>query len=383
MGTHPTSTSVALQPCQGPEAPDWETDQVVQAEARICRISRRCAGSQLEGNGSWRMVPRNRQTRVGAASLWCVFVCLGFECVNSGMIGTQLKEYEFRALRCDSVKTSASYSGTRFCDKGAINREYGVSAKTTGGRYTVLQYNPTRKLTGIRCTKRVSSITAICGAFSHSKLVTPPDVMKPVQVPLTTCMMWSQSHVMTTEDGRQLNIETGSTVTYKYLGAGELSLAEGNVECQGGSVQVMGKTHDNILKLITVTVTMEEVTVFEQKGRLRLEKGMLPRQCTLGFEGCNLDDFTIVIDTQAHNLCPYSRIRVANFQATNLEGMDLLVNDEHKMLMETKERITMPSACTNTAARNLISTGFERIYLVEGDVTEQTELIDEIGRAHV
>ena len=90
-----------------------------------------------------------------------------------------LTEYEFDALRCDSIRTSASYSARKFCDPEAIEKEMGIQHQTEGGVYTVLQYSPTRKLSGIKCEKRMSSITAICGAFSHSKLITPPRRVKP------------------------------------------------------------------------------------------------------------------------------------------------------------------------------------------------------------
>jgi hypothetical protein len=91
-----------------------------------------------------------------------------------------LQEFEFEALSCNDVRTTASYSGRKFCDAGNLKKEFGLSDREKYGPFTVIQFNPVRKFTGIKCEKRISVITAICGAFSHSKLVAPPDILNPV-----------------------------------------------------------------------------------------------------------------------------------------------------------------------------------------------------------
>jgi len=88
-------------------------------------------------------------------------------------------EYVFEALSCGDVRTAASYSGRKFCKTENIQKDFGLKRRNPGGLMTVVQYNVQRKFKGIRCAKRVSSITAVCGAFSHTKLVAPPDVLQP------------------------------------------------------------------------------------------------------------------------------------------------------------------------------------------------------------
>jgi hypothetical protein len=119
-------------------------------------------------------------------------------------------EVEFEAIRCNNVKTTASYSGRKFCDQRNIQKEYGIQERYSGD--TLIQMSEIRKFKGIRCQKRMSSITALCGAFSHSKLTVPPDVLVPVKVSERECIEVAQSQNLTTEDQRQVRVLIGSTL---------------------------------------------------------------------------------------------------------------------------------------------------------------------------
>jgi len=284
------------------------------------------------------------------------------------------KEYVLDALKCDDVRTSAAYSGRKFCNKQIIENDYEVGARAPSGKYSVVQFSPNRKIKGVRCVKKVSTITAICGAFSHSKLVTPPDVLVPVAMTARECMEATQTHFITTEDQRQLRVPMGTQVTYKYISTGSVTLSESNVACEGGEMSVLGKKHDNIVKLVTVNLLVEEIDVFESKGRLKTEEGLLPRQCSLAFEGCTLDDMTLIIDLNKVNLCQYKSIRAARFDAISWQGKSLLINDEHKILVAVKDKIPIPSECVLRG--NLIKTNFERIFLIQGDIDQEIDMID-------
>ena len=125
-----------------------------------------------------------------------VIVFFRYDKVKAIEPGTQLiQEYMFDALTCNDVRTTASYSGKKFCQEELIKKEYGLGDRTPNGEMTVIQFNPIRKFKGIKCEKRVSAITAVCGAFSHSKLVAPPDVLMPVIVTQKECALAAQPKV--------------------------------------------------------------------------------------------------------------------------------------------------------------------------------------------
>ena len=128
-----------------------------------------------------------------------------------------VQEYVFDALQCNDVRTTAAYSGRKFCQEDKIKQEFGMSERTPGMEMTVIQFNPARRFKGVKCEKKILTITAVCGAFLHSKLVAPPDVLMPVNMPQRECAMAAQSSFLTTEDQRQLRVSIGTVNTYKYI----------------------------------------------------------------------------------------------------------------------------------------------------------------------
>lgn len=289
-----------------------------------------------------------------------------------------VQEYLFDALQCNDVRTTASYSGRQFCQEDKIKKEFGISDRRPWGEMTVIQYNSARRFKGVKCEKRISAITAVCGAFSHSKLVAPPDVMMPVMVPQKDCALASQSSFISTEDQRQLRISMGSANTYKYIESGQITFSETNVACEGGELKIHGKKHENLIRLVTVNFVMTEVDVYERQGRLRTNTdGVLPRACNLAFEGCALEEMTLVIDLSKINLCQYVRIRSTLFEEVQgeVETSKLsVISDEHKMLFEIGARIEIPSECN--IAGTLIRTNFERIFLYNGALGNGIDMID-------
>ena len=295
---------------------------------------------------------------------WCVIVAADKTIVKGKKLGTG-EEFRFDALQCDSARTLARYSGRRFCSIDKIRQENGLLDKGPSSEYGVLQYNPTRKFKAIKCEKRVSTLTAVCGAFSHSKLVEPPDVLKPVKIPKQDCIDAASTKLITTEDGRQLRAGMGVVATYKYVETGTVVLSENNVACEGGEMKVKGKKHESIVELVTVNFKITEIEVSEELGKLRTSEGSLPRQCSLEYEGCVLDDMTLVIDLTKVNLCQYTQVRRAKFKLFRTEGRDMAQNDEYKLLFQLGGKRVIPNACSTQGT--LLKTNFDRLFLLSAD----------------
>lgn len=297
---------------------------------------------------------------------------------SSAIVGKpEAEEYNFEALQCNDIRTSAVYSGKRFCDPDSIRKESGISERNPGGVYTIIQHSPIRKFKGTKCEKKVSTITAVCGAFSHSKLVTPMDILTPVMINEKDCLEMYRSQMVTTEDERQLRINIGSTITYKYVESGSVTLSEDNVACEGGEVKIFGKKHENVLKLVTVSLKLVEIDVWEKQGRLKTEDGILPRQCSLAVEGCGLDDMTLVLDLSKINLCPYAKIREVNLETISTKEQHMLINDEHKILLTVKDKVVIPIECVLRGS--FIRTNFDRLLLYPGELGQNVDMIDPVN----
>ncbi len=289
------------------------------------------------------------------------------------------EEFRFEALQCNEARALSRYSGRNFCDTNKIKEENGLMQKQEGSVYTVLQYNEKRVFNAIQCEKKVSTLSIICGAFSHSKIIEAPDVLKSTRIPRQECSDIADTNLVTTEDGRQLKALVGTRLTYKFVEAGAVTLSAHNVACEGGEMKIAGKKHDNVVRLITVEFRIIEVGILEDKGRLKSRNdGWLPRACSVANEGCSLEDFTLVINPSKVPQCMYAEVRKAVFKSASTEGRSLLVNDEHKMLFQISGKAPSPTNCPWSA--KLIKTNFDNLFLVAGELTVtnkvEAELVD-------
>ena len=60
---------------------------------------------------------------------------------------------------------------------------------------------------------------------------------------------------------------------------------------------------------------------------------------------------TLVIDTRKVNCCRYVVVRKANFQRFQYGGTQLLINNEHKVLVEEREEEPLPMDCLGRGAK--------------------------------
>lgn len=297
-------------------------------------------------------------------------------CETEAVVFNNAPEYVFDALSCKQVKTSAAYSGRSFCDPGKIAKETGTM--TTDGKemMSVVQAKTVRRAVVLKCEKRKSVLTAICGAFSHSKLTSPPDVMAPVLIPLAACAGIRDSLIYKTEDDRSLRVAPGAEVAYKYIETGAVTLSEHNVACEGGNLRVNGKDHDNIIRLVTVTLITTELEVLESEGVLRVNGVPLPRKCSLMLEGCELDEYTLAFDAAKINLCPYALVRVDMFQKLVDGSKQLRRSEQHKLMFELGDQLDIPHECLSRG--RLWRTNFDRLFLFSGDLATRVDLIDTV-----
>ena len=274
------------------------------------------------------------------------------------------EEYAFDALKCDNSHALARYSGRQFCNTDRIKTDAGVPKRVETGEHVIVQKNPELRFQGARCQKKKSSITAVCGAFGHSKIVEPLDVREPVRLSLSECGDVVATQILTTEDGKQIRIIPGTEVTYKYLDTGEVTLSEGNVGCEGGELKIAGKKHSNIVEFVTITYKVTQVEVTEVGGRLKIDEGLLAPACAVAYGGCSLEDMTLVIDAGKVNRCPYGEVRRTKFQGFQYQGKEMMISDEHKILVEVKEEVPLPADCRSRG--QMRRTNFDRLFLFSG-----------------
>ena len=213
------------------------------------------------------------------------------------------------------------------------------SQSTTSKPQTVLvlQYNTQRVIQGYKCEKFVSRYEAICGAFSHTKVLSPPDVRAAVPFLAQDCATAIKRQSYIKEDGNSVPIEPNRRIYYKYTEFGSLTWSTDNVACTGSSITVNGQVHNNVLSLVTAEVLIKSISIEIDIGRAKDLDSLtdLPSSCAHDII-CQDGMTGYVLEHQSS--CPLYTIRtlpMTNVKVKSGKGeeQDALVSHEHKLLL--------------------------------------------------
>ena len=292
---------------------------------------------------------------------------------------TEVPEFSFGALRCDDVKNNAMYGDADFCDEDQRLGDEQAGVEEVDEGLTIIQQAAIRAFKGFKCTKRVSVITTLCGMFSHVKLQSPMDILKPQRVTVTECKYMRDAQSYKTEDQRELPISPGSTITYKYVAAGSITLSEHDVACTGGVIQAQGEKHDSMLRLVTVDVTLSELEILEDdedEGRLTANGEKLSRVCAVRSEGCVFERGTVVFSKENRDKCHYHPVRTSQFRHVVRRGQAMVKDIKHKILLEWRNRTVIEDGCP--FGKELIRTNFDRLFILPGGVWKDPSVMKPI-----
>jgi hypothetical protein len=236
---------------------------------------------------------------------------------------------------------------------GLLTDVCGRAPKSDEGKeedVVILQYSETRVLKAYRCKKKVSRINEICGAFSHSKILEPPDILKSVPFDSTVCQETLKRLTYTKETGQTMVIDVNRSYDYKYIEHGKLTISSNDVACEGANLVLPnGETHQSIVTLVTVNVEFKEVQVEEGLRTLMdLDSNVrLPQRC-LGRDLCE-DGMTAYVIHHPPSLCPLYNVRTVRMkkiEVNTARGLEpAFLSQQHKMLFLLKGEETVDNAC--------------------------------------
>ena len=249
---------------------------------------------------------------------------------------------------------------------GLVDDICGKPTNTTSERITqdviVLQSSGTRVITATRCKKQAHRILMYCGAYSHMKLIEPPDVHRDEEFTKEACKL-TTTGVYKREDGNLMNVEKGRPLRYKYLEHGKVTFNPTNVACEGATFNIGGEQHKGIIEYMSIEVMIEEVTIEIDDGSIRdLDANIkLPYACGKD-EACTNGPVAYVWKNPEH-WCPLYHVRtipMERIQLTTVKGTEnALISHEHKLTLIMRGSYTVPRDCREL--RKVYNTNYDQI----------------------
>ena len=234
----------------------------------------------------------------------------------------------------------------------------------------ILQYSSKRIVKGVRCSKRSSKMSLICGALSHNKIISPMDILYPDLFSSTACQDTIDRRSYEREDGTLVPIRVDEKIYYKYIEHGSLTLSENNVECKGSAVQINGETHGSVVTLVSTEVVLETVTLeIDQDVIVDLDLHLqLNSECAKSTV-CTDGNYAYVIEHTTIN-CPFYAIQQIEMRALTITTptgkKEALVNDEHKLFFTLGEEELAESGCKSLYLFKVTPTTLVDIKILRG-----------------
>ena len=112
----------------------------------------------------------------------------------------------------------------------------------------------------IRCTAFRRSVSLHCGMFSHSLVIRPSEVRRPVRLSIKECEQMHSSAIWSCPNNNQKHPISSSGKTYlNYIEAGRMRYHHHQVSCEGSKQVINGKVYEGILTMVDVEVEIKEV----------------------------------------------------------------------------------------------------------------------------
>lgn len=271
-----------------------------------------------------------------------------------------VSNYALPALDCRHPKMIRNGLLSGLCNSTKPSQE-GTEVATL-----ILQYSSKHIVDAVRCERVISRMTLICGAFSHTKLVSPMDILEPIPFKQEDCYSTIMHRMYTKEDGNTLPIDVDRFYDYKFVEHGKLILSHDNVACSGSTVYVNGEEHSGLVTLVTARVSFTSVKLELDIGQAQdLDNNQeLPSSCARDkYCMAGTAAYFIKHPDSACALYQVRTIPMREVQLNTATGIKkAMVSHEHKLLFVLGGQESAPVGCSPLFS--VLSTIYKDIKLV-------------------
>lgn len=294
--------------------------------------------------------------------LWCGIMVNGAPVGQQKLLPGRYRQADtLRALDCRKPVSIKHGMIADICQNATMN--------STGKMEEVYVMQRASQVTvkGHRCTRRVTSVYEVCGAFSHSKLMQPPSILEPEMLSMEDCLKMRDHSIYTKEDGNTISTDVNTVVRYKMVRHGTLHTSTENVECVGTTIWINQEQHKSVVELLSVELLIEEIDIsIEGRKATDLDREIpLPEAC-VSENRCLVGTTSYVLRPRPDQ-CPLFVVRklpMEHIQVdTDAGRKPAIINRAHKLFFMLGEQEAVPDCPTST---NMYHTEYPNILLAFG-----------------
>ena len=153
--------------------------------------------------------------------------------------------YSLSLYDCHNIRNLLTFKVSNTCKRENPNPEM----DTTNTTFTLLQKQDIVAMNGYSCRIKYSRFVDYCGAYSHSKIITTPEVEISHVLSPIDCLDLIHTWVFTTPDGIKRPVSLEAENVYSIEELGSISIGEDTISCQGQPKKVGGHIMNEVLQI--------------------------------------------------------------------------------------------------------------------------------------
>jgi len=269
--------------------------------------------------------------------MWSGHLVLGWYCClysTQAAIQSSVRQHTIKALDCRSPTRVLSWSWGQMCTepKEGFNTDFVDKVDVM-----LLQEDTMKKIRAGRCSRRTTRLVLYCGAYSHSKLTMPPDILQYEPLTLDQCQTLVHSNTYYGPGKSVIHVPMNGRGVLKGYEHGSVTFGPYNTECVGADVIIDGERHTSVVVYTTTVVELTETTLISQTGKLTDTDSRIniPSTC-INTAGCVYGDYTYVL-LEVPSQCNLYEVRTISATVVSLPhdsvSTQYYVNTEHKIIV--------------------------------------------------
>ena len=234
---------------------------------------------------------------------------------------------------------------------------------------TLLQQRQFDKTSGYSCQITKSTFLLYCGAFSHTKLASPPIIE--VSVPLTgrECESLVATEKFRSMEGGTHPVKLGTESIFHVTEKGLLHSSANAITCEGQTMKIGDNIVSNMLEVSQYKVILQKEEYLINSELVEVLADHLKLPCPFTAHGCSTNRKTYIWQEPEDN-CKLEKVRHITVERKH----DLIIDHGNKVIFNVTGQIPSPAGCT---VSTLLTTEYPDLFLTkEGDFKQATNPVE-------
>ena len=162
----------------------------------------------------------------------------------------QLTSYRIKYYDCSRPEKVIPYSLEHTC-------AHEQAPTSTPVRMTLLQKRRLVRNKGYSCSVTKSTFTLYCGAFSHTKIATPPKIEVSTNIPARECETLINTEKYKTLEGGTHYVPLGQETLFWITEHGLIHTGANSITCEGQQMRIGDNIVENLLEIAQYRVILQ------------------------------------------------------------------------------------------------------------------------------